>query len=213
MEPGRSRIQLVVFDLGRVLLRICDDLQQACERAGISIPPHLIEEFLTREADSQHDTGKMTFAEFAAGVSPIVGVNRDKIMAIARAFLHGAYPGTAELLDDLRARNITTACLSNTNDFHWALMSDPTGAEHIPLDRLTFRFASHLIKARKPNAEIYAHLERETAVPPTAILFFDDIPENVHAARQRGWNGRHVDPKSPDPIAFVRSALREENLL
>jgi HAD superfamily hydrolase (TIGR01509 family) len=208
-----SRIQLVVFDLGRVLLRICDDWREACRRAGVSIPPERYEKFLLEETACQHDTGKIRFADFASSISSSIGVEHDRIMAVSRAFLHGAYPGTTELLDELRARDVTTACLSNTNDYHWALMNDSAGAEHIPLDRLTYRFASHLVRARKPHPEIYAHLERETGVGPAGILFFDDIEENIQAARDRGWNVRHVDPKSPDPIAFIRSVLRDENLL
>lgn len=212
-KASPSRIELVVFDLGRVLLRICEDWRDACRRAGVTIPAEAIEEFLLKESACQHDTGQMRFAEFAASIGPSIGVEADRIMAASRAFLHGAYPGTTELLDELRSRNIATACLSNTNDYHWALMNDPSGAEHIPLDRLTYRFASHLVRARKPGPEIYEHLERETGVPPAGILFFDDIPENVQAAANRGWHAHHVDPKSPDPIAFVRSILRNEGLL
>ncbi|HZK80600.1 MAG TPA: hypothetical protein VFC46_06020, partial [Humisphaera sp.] len=169
-KASPSRIQLVVFDLGRVLLRICVDWEHASRRAGVTIPAETIEEFLAQESACQHDTGKITFADFAATISPSIGVEFDQIMAVSRAFLHGAYPGTAELLDELRSCNITTACLSNTNDYHWALMNDPSGAEHIPLDRLTYRFASHLVRARKPGPEIYAHLEGETGVAPAGIL-------------------------------------------
>jgi HAD superfamily hydrolase (TIGR01509 family) len=40
----------------------------------------------------------------------------------------------------------------------------------------------------KPDPEYYANIEQQLGLPGEAILFWDDSPRNVEAARQRGWN-------------------------
>jgi putative hydrolase of the HAD superfamily len=122
-------------------------------------------------------------------------------------FLYRAFAGGAELVEELNARGVATACLSNTNASHWRIMNDPAEEAHFPLHRLTHRFASHLVRARKPDPAIYEHVERETGIAPPAIVFFDDVVENIEAAIKRGWKARRVDPKSENPIPMIRSEL------
>lgn len=40
----------------------------------------------------------------------------------------------------------------------------------------------------KPDPAIYALMARRMALPPEALLFLDDTPANVEAARACGWN-------------------------
>jgi len=49
-------------------------------------------------------------------------------------------------------------------------------------------------------------------VTPGGILFFDDTPANVEAARAAGWRAHLVDPAG-DPPAQVRSVLAEARVL
>ena len=81
------------------------------------------------------------------------------------------FPGWHDLIDAVHAANIRTACLSNTNATHWRLMTTPGSAHHLPLDRLHFRIASHLVGAYKPEPAIYEALERESSVAPNRIVF------------------------------------------
>jgi putative hydrolase of the HAD superfamily len=204
------RIQLVIFDLGRVLIRICDGWDQACRRAGVEIQLEQLDPSALQVVGSlsrKHEVGQIDLEGFAREASPALGITPDQFRAIATAYLHQAFPGTVELLADLRSSRVATACLSNTNESHWRMMNDPSDAAHIPLDRLNHRFASHLVQARKPDAAIYEHVERETRIAPGSILFFDDVPENVEAAIQRGWNAWHVDPRFENPIPHIREQL------
>lgn len=212
--PGR--IELVVFDLGRVLVRICDDWSHACRCAGVALPASAPDPASRQALDAlarRADLGELTMAQFAQAASPLMGLTPAQIQATSDAYLLGAYPGAAELIDALHDRGVATACLSNTNESHWRLMSDPGHAAHFPLHRLTHRFASHLARARKPDPAIYAHVERATGVSPGAILFFDDVMENVQAARQRGWRACRIDPTLPDPVPQIRTALREHGVM
>ena len=74
-------------------------------------------------------------------------------------------------------------------------------------------FASHLLRLRKPDDAIYAAVERETGVGGGAVVFFDDVAENVEAARRRGWHAYRIDPGPDDPLPQVRSRLRAHGVI
>ena len=53
--------------------------------------------------------------------------------------------------------------------------------------------ARHLLGLLKPGVEIYRAFERQTGFGPGEILFFDDLAENVQAARAVGWHAEVID--------------------
>jgi HAD superfamily hydrolase (TIGR01509 family) len=212
----QTRIELVVFDLGRVLVRICNDWVHACATAGVEVPLDKLDPaalFQLRDLVHQVEVNAVSFDEFAEQVARALGATSHQIHAASEAFLTGLYPGVPELLSELHSAGVKTSCLSNTNDHHWKLLADPTHPAFSPLNRLTHQFASHLIGARKPDDAIYAHLERETGLTGAAILFFDDVQENVDAARKRGWHAHWIDPNLDDPLPQIRAALRRHQVL
>ncbi|MDB5299445.1 MAG: HAD-superfamily hydrolase, subfamily variant 3 [Phycisphaerales bacterium] len=216
MGKQNSEVRLVVFDLGRVLVRICDNWQHACRVAGLPV----VEGELSAEAQARlhslvcrAEVGELDIDGFGREVGPVLGLTPMKLRALSDAYLLGAYEGAIEVVNELAEAGMPTACLTNTNDNHWRLMCDSSAVGYFPLDRLTHRFASHLLRLRKPDDAIYAHVERATATPPNAILFFDDIEENVAAARKRGWHTRQIDPAHNDPIPQIRSTLREHRIV
>jgi putative hydrolase of the HAD superfamily len=208
-------VGLVVFDLGRVLVRICRDWQHACEVAGLAPPP---EERVAAHRARVHDAvcrvevGQITGEQFCHELAPVFGVRPEDMAAVMHHFTRGPYPGAVELLDRLSASDVPTACLSNTNDPHWRLMADPSSHTYFPFHKLTHAFASHLVGLRKPDDAIYAHVERATRVPGERIVFFDDVEENVEGARRRGWRAYHIDPRPDDPLSQVRAFLARQGI-
>lgn len=218
MSGGRDAVsvRLVVFDLGRVLVRICDDWRHACRCAGIAEPqrtPDAAALAALADLARQADRGEADAPTFATLAAPLMGLEPQQVQAISDAYILGPYDGAIDLLDALAARGVATACLSNTNDNHWRIMSDPAHRAGFPLDRLEHRFASHLVGARKPDGAIYAHVESATNTPADAILFFDDLQENIAAAETRGWRGVWIDPSLDDPVSQIRGALRAHGLI
>jgi len=216
VPEDRSDIKVVVFDLGRVLLRICDDWRHACRCAGVPLEPHVPDsdgKLRLRDYVFAHEVGKTTTDEFVSEVAPIMGISPGQVRAMSEAFILGRYEGAAELVDELCATGITTACLTNTSEHHWAMLSQVGHRAYFPLHRLTYRFASHLIRARKPDDAAYAHVERATGVPGSAILFFDDVHENVVGAKKHGWQAIWIDASLNDPLRQVRSELRRHALV
>lgn len=209
-----SDIQLVIFDLGRVLVRICRDWQHACQCAGFDWSA-ISEADRAGLRDVLH---RAEIGQIGAGVlyqqaADLLACRPEQIREISDAFIFGPYPGAADLLEELSAVGVRTACLSNTNEHHWSLLFDSNHRARLPMDRLNHHFASHLLRARKPEDGIYSQVERKVNLPGSAILFFDDVIENLDAAKARGWNTRWIDPAPDDPIPQIRAALREYRIV
>lgn len=212
--PTREKpeIRLVVFDLGRVLVRICDDWQHACACAGLDVPAFSIapaDQLKLVELSHQHEVAQIDSARFIQESAKLMGLSSEQVRAASASYIVGAYPGTVQLLDELSAMGVATACLTNTNPHHWELLYQAGHPSFFPLDRLKWRFASHLMRLRKPGPAIYKQVEKETGIAPGSILFFDDVAENVDAARHCGWNAVRIDPALDDPMGQVRRALKE----
>ena len=210
-------VQLVVFDLGRVLIRICDGWSHACEVAALAVPGGVneLDEAGSRRVEdiaASLDTGKIDLDTFARELAPLRGLRAEDIVRVHNIYLRGPYPGTDALIGDLNVAGVRTACLSNTSDVHWRMMTNPSDPNYLPLERLTYRFASHLVGLRKPAERIYEHVERATGTAPGSILFFDDLEANVVAAARRGWRAHQVGLDS-DPIGQVRTQLRNRGIL
>ena len=209
-----TAVQLVCFDLGRVLIRLAPSWGEACRRAGVAVPGVAGKEpgRAAIEWIARHEVGGCDADALARAMGEAFGMDPAAALAAFEAYLGEPYEGVDELIEELGATGLTTACLSNTNDLHWAMMTAGNGRCRLPLDRLTHRFASHLMRCRKPESEAYAHVERVVGVAGPGIVFFDDKAENVTAARQRGWCG-HVVRDRDDPVNEVRGVLAEMGVI
>ncbi|MFM8640755.1 MAG: HAD-IA family hydrolase [Planctomycetota bacterium] len=198
--------RLVVFDLGGVVVRICRGWDEACAAAGIDARPlrdprshgHLIAPVV-----HAHQRGAMECDRYAAELASIVGgVTAQEARRVHDAWILGDYPGIAQAIDRIHAAGVDTACLSNTDASHWEQLHSSDAFR-----RIRRRHASHLLGLVKPDAAIYRAFERHAGAAPADIVFFDDLPENVDAARACGWNAVQVD-HAGDTAAQVLDALR-----
>src|SRR5262245_26012274 len=140
---ARPDIRLVVFDLGRVLVGLCDNWQQACRIARVPIPfKELSEPERGRLAELVRDEeiGAISPNEFCQSASELFAVDPQHVWEMSDAYLLAAFPGVSELISELHAAKLQTACLSNTNSHHWQLMLDPTRPCNLPIDTFTHRF-------------------------------------------------------------------------
>jgi putative hydrolase of the HAD superfamily len=206
---------LVCFDLGRVLVRICESWREAHAYAGLTGAPPDMNDRRAREGIDvvvhAFETGTLTADEFAVRCGAVIGTSAASVHRILDAWLRGTMQGATALLDDVLAHGHRTACLSNTNARHWELMSR-WGADEQLWSRLQLRYASHELGLRKPDPAIYAAVEARSGVAPERIVFFDDLAENVMAARARGWRAFEVTSRE-DPVAEMRDCLQREGLL
>jgi len=195
-------IELVVFDIGGVMIRLAPP------------PPMLKPRWRDAllEIVSVHEVGQMPDEQFVAAVAEVTGFPEQDVLVMAHAWIVEPYPGIEDLVDELSNTPVRTACLSNTNNLHWPRMHDPGHITSLPLPRLDHRFASHLVGMRKPNEDIYRHVEQQTGVTPERIVFFDDNADNIQAARACGWQAVQIDPQG-DPPGQARGWLAGHGVL
>lgn len=219
-----SEIQLVCFDLGGVLVRICRSWTEACERIGLEVREGAGWEDnrpRRREITRQYGTGALDCATYFRRIAELTGnlYTPDEIRRVHDAWTIEDYPGVADLLARLNATGTPTACLSNTNHGHWVRLAHEDngatlpGEPEFPVVRLIqHRYASHLMRLAKPDPAIYGAFHRAMKAEPARILFFDDLEENVAAARAAGWTAEQIDYRV-DTAPQIESYLRTRGLL
>ncbi len=108
--------------------------------------------------------------------------------------------GVDELLRALPA-HISACALSNTNITHleYFLKTKPI------LQRFEKLYLSYQMRLRKPEPEIFRQVIDDLDLPGSQIVFFDDIEENVEAARQQG-----IDAYVFESVEQIRSILNLE---
>ncbi len=89
-------VELIIFDLGRVLIRLCDGWQHACELAGLDRPGEIdpANEAKLMEIVLASEVGEIDLHGFATGASPLLGIPVEHVKALSSAYLLGKYPRT-----------------------------------------------------------------------------------------------------------------------
>lgn len=205
-------IRAVCFDLGGVVVRIARSWAEACAAAGLDVrDPHAFAapdmQSGRRELSDGYQLGRISCDEYFELISRssngLYAVH--EVEAVHRAWLFDPYPGVEQLVDDLNKRNLHTACLSNTNHSHWQDLIREVRTPAIA--KLRTRMVSHELGAVKPDVRIYKMAERIIEALPSEIVFFDDLAENVEAARSCGWHAFEID-HAGDTAAQMRSYLQ-----
>jgi len=204
-------IELVVFDLGGVLVQADRSWTEAAERVGFTLDSEWLAGFEQRlGALPRRGRGELStiefFAQFASASDGAFSAGDAE--RISHASLGSEYPGISMVFDRLEAAGIATAALSNTRDDHWRRMFPRPGEEvEFPtLQRITYRLASHLLAIEKPDLRAYRAVEEQTGYSGASVLYFDDKAENLVPAAELGWQTRHIDHLG-DPAQQVAGAL------
>lgn len=197
MASGR----IILFDLGGVLL------ENTGEQGLLSLLPYRLsrqevwERWLASAAVRQFEQGRISPQAFAAQFIEEwqLKLGCAEFIASFATWPKGLFDGATPLVRKLRMRH-RVACLTNTNAVHWARFPD------LP-ELFDSSFASHLTGLLKPDREAFEHVLRELGVAANAVHFFDDLLQNVEAARKVGINA--VQVRSFDEI---EPALRAQGL-
>lgn len=209
----QSPIQLVVFDLGGVLVRISRTWREVFERVGISEHLGAFDDSAGLQADMIElnrlfEIGRLDEAEMIDRIhARIAHCSRSQAGDLLDAWLVEPYAGIEGLFEKVAAAGVRTACLSNTNERHWRTMMH-ADARYVPLRRLEYRIASHKIGVAKPHPGAYEAVEHQSGIGPQQIAFFDDDESNCNSARDRGWHVRQIDYQS-DTVAQMTESLSE----
>jgi len=193
---NRTTPKLVCFDIGGVLIRIVGQPQEAFLRAGEELPSHMPWEQLWSQTLALYDSfelGEMSVGQFLERSSELTKMSKEQIANVWENWLIEPFPGTPRVIERAKQTGILTSCLSNTNLFHWQMMTG-TGKDALPLDQLDIHFTSFELNLAKPNPEIFTFVEQKTGLAPNEILYFDDSQIHISAAHQQGWQAHLITP-------------------
>jgi len=199
-----NSIDSIVFDLGKVLL---------------DWDPRY---FYQQHFPGDHD-GLEAFVRDIVPSSWIVGMDAGKPSSVAIAerqrehprfahliglwmqgwgqMLRGEIAGTAQILRELKARELRLHALTN-----FSMETFPIAQQRCPTLKL---FEDIVVSAEagliKPDPRIYAYAEKRCGLIPANTLFIDDLEVNVAAAREAGWHA--VQFVSPEALRASLSQL------
>ena len=166
-------------DVGELLIPYLRELGCVCDNAEI------------RRWYRQASLGQISSARFWKAC----GVQGDDVAFTLR---HTLTPGIVALVTDLHRHGVRMACLSNDVS-EWSLLL----RQRFGLDRFIDTWmVSGDIGVRKPHEEAFQILAETTGTSFSQMVFFDDRPDNVEAARGIGI----------DAIQFISASLSRKSL-
>lgn len=197
---SRCGIEFVYFDLGNVLLAFDHgianrEIAKLVGASEVAVNQAIFESGL----QDRYECGQLACDEFHERcVTQIGECDRDAFLhALSNIF--SRIDAVWSLVERLRAANVRIGILSNTCLAHWCFVT-----EHFQVPRPFEVLAlSYEIGVMKPGAEIYHRAAQLASVPAEAIFFADDRLDNVHAAREAGF----------DAVQFLDAAQLESQLV
>jgi FMN phosphatase YigB (HAD superfamily) len=179
-----AEIRNVVFDIGWVFVRLrYQPLLDLLRARGVEADD--LHSILARAALDEHESGRLHGLGLLERLASLTRepVSVDELYAhwIGMFELETAMVDLAHRLSE----GHRVYLLSNIGDLHWGHLSREYRLHRIGHGALP----SFLAGVMKPHAGIYAEAERRFALEPAATVFIDDRPDNIAAARARGWHG------------------------
>jgi putative hydrolase of the HAD superfamily len=193
-----DRSLTVVFDLGEVLVPSTGVLPALAGELGVDIGPLRAAYWPGRLAydlggsDTTYWTGVLTALDQEPAAELITRL-RDRDATKWSALP----PASAQLLTGLVDAGVRLGVLSNAPAPLAAAVR--AAAWSAPIDVLVF---SADLGLAKPDPAIYAAADSAYGTTPADVVFFDDKPENVAAARAHGWDA-HVWVGPEEALAML----------
>lgn len=189
MPAEKSKIRVVLFDLGGVLVELSGVPVMLEWMGDRTSPENLLKIWLKSPVVRAFETGQITAEEFADELitEMLLPVERDRLLGEFARWPRNLFPGALELVGRVPPRYLR-ATLSNTNALHWPRLMTEMGLGQV----FDHHFASHLTGKIKPDEEAFHHVADKLGCRVDEILFLDDSPLNVEAASTVGMQAVQV---------------------
>ncbi len=177
--------RVVLFDLGNVLVQLRPErFWTSLGGSNLSRSAEFGEN--VRAMGRRYESGAMTTEEFWVEMMRHVGSGYT-IAAVEKAFcdvLPEPMPGMDDVVRATSAKT-STALVSNTSPIHFqhCLRTVPS------LRHLQRFYVSYQMRALKPDPAFYRTVIEGEQCDPEAMVFIDDLAENVEGARRAGMRG------------------------
>lgn len=202
----------IVFDLGGVVIDLdrerCIRAFQALGYGGIVAD---LDQYTQKGDFFLLESGLMTQAEFMDRMRPRCPLAKDDV-TIQNAFNEFLVDLPVERLRAIRLLrgHCRTFALSNTNPVMYNSWIDRAfRAEGLAIgdyfDGIIASFQEHVCK---PDTRIFEVLADRYGLDPARVLYLDDAPANVQAARSMGLQAVRVTPEH-DMLAIIEETLND----
>ena len=186
-----SKIKNLIFDLGNVIVEL--DVNRSVKCFGSEIYAVFSDKMKTEFVELAHkfERGEVSSDYFRKMVSQMyeIEISDEKFDECWCAMIKTIPDNRKKMLRELKKKYKVIA-LSNINEIHYDFLLKSNFWEAYLFEKVYF---SHLLGMRKPEIEIYEYVLTENDMKPEETLFFDDLKENVEAAKKLGINSILVD--------------------
>jgi FMN phosphatase YigB (HAD superfamily) len=200
-----AKVRAVIFDIGRVLIRI--DVTRAMKglAEGLSLSPEELWSAIEKDPRwKDWQEGRISARDWHLHLQKRFGGSAtfEQFCDTWNLVLDPEPIQAPELFEQL-SKNYRLALLSNTDPIHVAYME----ARYDFFSYFPARVYSCAVRASKPNPIIYKEALRACQARAEEAVYIDDIAEYVQAAQRLGMKG--VQFRSPDQL---RSELQDFGL-
>ena len=208
-------IKNVLFDLGGVIIELHTAHTYAALTAlagSRSAYQQAMAQWNEQNLFNDFEVGAISAAAFLEGLQAALPAptTQAQLTMAWNAMLHAIPASAIQLLAQLRAQGFGVYLLSNTNSIHLLDFRAIVLAQHgiADFDALfDGAYYSHLIGARKPDAEAFQRVADAAGIEPSETLFIDDNAPNLVGARAVGMHTLH-HPANTDIAAHLTTFLQ-----
>ena len=199
MTGGKGEVELVLFDLGGVLVRL-GGLGVMQGLASTGSEEELWARWLASPWVRRLQRGQCQPEDFAVGVVSDLAltISPAEFLERFRWWPESLFDGAVELVNAVRAQ-VPVGCLSNTNAVHWDQLKDTWGVDRL----FDVVFLSHEMGMLKPDREIFERVSSVAGCSYDNIAFLDDTASNVDQALDMGFRARRVNGVDQSTAALV----------
>jgi putative hydrolase of the HAD superfamily len=203
----KRQINLVVFDLGNVVLQLDFDapFRIWANCSGVPVAA-LRERFAIDEAFKEFERGNMPARDYCTHICELMGMSLsyDEFTIGWNAIFDGVFSDVVEHCREMK-NTVGMVALTNTNAVHLESFREQHGELFDFFDEI---YCSSTIGMRKPDLESYRYVLDARCSAACETLFFDDNADNVAAARELGIDAvQVVDPADIARILSDRGLL------
>ena len=185
MQEKKKKISALVLDLGGVVFRI--DWMKPAQILGLAnskFEPFLLKSIGTWETYDRFERGEITSEDFFKKFQSYVG------MEIPETTFWKAWKSLIRmesLIQEVK-KNTPVFALTNTNRAHLDYITET----YPVMGEFQRVFSSCEMGCRKPEPRIFTLLQKALGIAAGEVLFIDDMPANVQAARSFGFQAEEV---------------------
>jgi len=204
-----NKIKNIVFDLGGVIMNLnVPRTILEFERIGIKNIVNDTGHYYTDPIFYNFEIGKVSESDFIDRLSSISYLNpsKNEIKEAWNAMILDIPKERIEILVNFK-KKYKIYLLSNTNSIHQKkFITEVNEKNNISFNELFQKaYYSHEIGFRKPNAEAFEFIIKDSEMNPSETLFVDDSIDNIKTAKIIGINTYHIEGNNSIEKLFLNN--------